>query len=81
MVATPACPKCGATDAVIPIAYGYPSPEMERAAEREELAIYGCLVGAEDPKHLCRRCRVEFDFERPELLDAASARRGWRSWT
>jgi hypothetical protein len=38
------------------------------------------MVGAEDPQHFCKECRVEFDFERPELLDAASARRGWRSW-
>ena len=65
---------------MIPIVYGYPSPEMARAAQQGEIAIAGCMVGAEDPQHFCKECRVEFDFERPELLDAASARRGWRSW-
>jgi hypothetical protein len=65
---------------VIPIVYGYPAPETEEAAERGELVIYGCLVGAEDPQHACQDCRVEFDFQRPELLDADSARQGWRPW-
>jgi hypothetical protein len=75
------CPRCGSAEAVVPVVYGYPSPEMDEAAARGEMMIGGCLIGGEDPGHCCLTCRIEFDFANPEILDSESARRGWREWS
>ena len=58
---TPRCPKCG-TERVLPIAYGYPSPEMQDAIQRGELALGGCIVGRAggDPLWRCAACKHEF---------------------
>lgn len=36
------CPKCGGLDAVVRVVYGYPTPELERAAKRGEVDHGGC---------------------------------------
>lgn len=71
------CPKCRRSDSVVPIVYGYPTPELERAAKRGEVDHWGCMIGGLDPLLACRRCRIRFEFARPELADAETARRGW----
>lgn len=53
------CPRCESTR-VVPIAFGYPSPEMIRAAEREEIAIGGCVISDDDPKLACLDCGMQF---------------------
>ncbi len=63
------CPGCGTTTNVVPIVYGMPSSELFEAAERGELQLAGCLVGGPDPPKFCKACRLEFDFERPELAE------------
>ena len=73
----PVCPKCGFSDAVVPVGYGYPAPETMKAAERGEIILGGCVVGDIDPRHACRRCRVYFDFWRPERAAGVMAQRGW----
>ena len=72
-----ACPKCRRSELVVPIVYGYPMPETERAANRREVVLGGCMVGDLDPVFACRRCDIRFEFARPELADAETARRGW----
>ncbi|MDW3217120.1 MAG: hypothetical protein R8F63_00795 [Acidimicrobiales bacterium] len=49
------CPSCG-DDAVIPIEYGMPGPEMQAAAERGEIALGGCVIGPENPNWRCVVC-------------------------
>jgi hypothetical protein len=48
MSTSPHCPSCSATH-VIRIAYGYPGPEMRAAADRDENALGGCVIGPENP--------------------------------
>jgi len=71
------CPKCHHDDAVVPIIYGYPMPELEEIAERGEVELGGCLVGDIDPKFACRRCRISFKFTRPEMAMGKVGERGW----
>ena len=61
------CPKCGHSDLVVPIVYGYPTNEAMEAAERGEVILGGCEVGDIDPRCLCHRCQIYFRFQRPEL--------------
>lgn len=53
----PPCPACG-SQAVLPIAYGYPSPEMWEQEQRGEVVLGGCLVGPESPAYECRDCHI-----------------------
>ncbi len=52
------CPQCGA-EALIPIAYGYPTRELEAAAARGEVEHRGCLVGEGAPLWCCQACHAE----------------------
>ena len=71
------CPKCGRSDAVVSIVYGYPTFETQQAADRGEISLAGCEVGDIDPRYTCRRCLISFDFEHPELATDKVAERGW----
>lgn len=73
----PTCPSCGRRDQVRPIVRGYPSPALEREAERDEVVLGGCMVGDIDPRHQCRRCRASFNFARPADATGLVASRGW----
>jgi hypothetical protein len=71
------CPKCSRSDAVRPIVYGYPAPETMKAEGRGSIVLGGCIVGDIDPTYACLRCRIRFDFQRPELARGKVAQRGW----
>lgn len=45
------CPECHGR--VVPIAYGFPGPEMFEAAERGEIVLGGCMLDRDDPTHSC----------------------------
>ena len=45
------CLACQAP--VVPIAYGFPGPEMFEAAERGEIVLGGCTIEAGNPTHSC----------------------------
>ena len=45
MVKTPKCPKCDSIERVELIVYGLPSPELMKAASRNEVTLGGCTVG------------------------------------
>ena len=51
------CPKCGSSN-VIPVVYGYPSPEGFAAAARGEIKLGGCVVG--DYDWSCGDCGRDF---------------------
>ena len=55
----PPCPKC--QGAAVPIAYGYPLPELFEAEERGEVHLGGCVVSEHMPAWHCRECGREFD--------------------
>lgn len=45
------CPRCG--EPMLPILYGYPSAETMDAAQRDEIALGGCVVGDDMPRWHC----------------------------
>jgi hypothetical protein len=49
------CPRCGRP--MVPIVYGYPTPETFESAERGEVVIGGCAPNADD--EMCIPCRDE----------------------
>lgn len=53
----PPCAECG-SDAVLPIVWGMPSPELQRQADEGWLVLGGCLVHGNglDPEWHCQRC-------------------------
>ena len=52
---TSPCPKCNARDS-IPIAYGYPGPEMMEASRAGKIELGGCIVFPNQPNRSCRVC-------------------------
>lgn len=57
----PACPRCGTTDTVRPLMFGFPSDEMFEASERGEIDLGGCCLPEEPLPHWrCRSCGAEF---------------------
>jgi hypothetical protein len=48
---TTTCPECGAR--AVPIAYGEPTGDTLREAERGEVAIGGCLISEDSPHWQC----------------------------
>jgi hypothetical protein len=55
------CPQCGSARAV-PIVYGLPIGEVVKAAERGEVILAGCMVGAGEPPCLCPDCGFGEDW-------------------
>ncbi len=55
----PICPNCG-TDKVLPIAYGYPGPDLAAMARRGEVVLGGCMITGNDPTHVCQKCGHRF---------------------
>lgn len=53
------CPYCLSTDTVR-IVYGFPSAELVEQAEREEVALGGCIVSDNDPNRTCNTCGESF---------------------
>lgn len=49
------CPFCESLS-TIPIVYGKPTPELERAAARGLVQIAGCVVSDKDPTFRCLEC-------------------------
>jgi hypothetical protein len=45
------CPICGSH--VIPITYGFPTPETFKKAERGEVEIGGCAIEGDEDDHVC----------------------------
>jgi len=60
------CPRCGVASTLVPIVFGFPSPQTFEAADRGEIAIGGCLVTIEDPTHRCSACAQDVIVEVPE---------------
>lgn len=73
----PTCPSCGQRDQVRAIVRGHPTPALERRARLGQVELGGCMVGFIDARHHCRRCRVSFNFARPQDATSLVARRGW----
>ena len=57
---TRVCPDCGGK--LIPIVWGYPTPEMMQKAGREEIFLGGCVIGINPANYRCRNCGHEFDL-------------------
>lgn len=53
--ARPPCRACG-SERWLPILWGEPEPAAERMAQRREVVLGGCMVGAGDPDLECERC-------------------------
>jgi hypothetical protein len=53
------CPSCGSTS-VVPIRYGYPSPDLWEAEEAEGVVIGGCVVTDNQPQRQCRVCEARW---------------------
>lgn len=47
----PRCPECG--ERGIPIAYGFPLPELFEEGARGEVILGGCVTGLDDDTHGC----------------------------
>ncbi|MEU4425841.1 hypothetical protein AB0F81_34915 [Actinoplanes sp. NPDC024001] len=45
------CPDCGAPG--VPLMFGLPAPEAQRAAAEGDLALGGCVVSADAPNWQC----------------------------
>lgn len=54
------CSMCGA--ALVPIAYGYPAPEVIAASERGEVLIGGCTIDDDRPRFGCVPCWAARDI-------------------
>lgn len=58
--ARPGCPVCSSSETV-PLAFGFPGPEMMDAADRGEIVLGGCcLPEGPIPRWHCAACRVDF---------------------
>ncbi len=54
----PDCPNCGAAN-VVPIAYGFPGPEMRAQVERGEIALGGCVIQEGNLQWRCTACGTD----------------------
>lgn len=54
------CPRCGRSDVVVPILFGYPGPEAMDAAARGELRLRGCILPPEPIRFHCERDDLSF---------------------
>ena len=55
------CQSCGGE--LLPLVFGYPSPEMMKAATRGETALGGCVLPEDPPLYECSACDSRF-YER-----------------
>lgn len=63
------CPQCGGLS-TIPISYGKPSIELERAASRGLVELAGCVTESGDPTTRCLECRHAWrraDLNAPDM--------------
>ena len=51
----PKCPSCG-SNAVVPIIYGLPGPELMEDAKSGKIEIGGCIVMSSNPTRKCKSC-------------------------
>ena len=65
----PACPECGQPG--VPIAYGFPSPEMFDAADAGRIALGGCVVYDDMPTWRCS-ARHEWADASPLHMDGVA---------
>lgn len=52
------CPRCGQRG-LVPIAYGFPSPEMWDQERLGQVVLGGCVISGHDPTHTCVECRSQ----------------------
>ena len=45
---------------IIDIVYGYPSEEMSEDADRNKIALGGCIIDPRNPLFKCKSCEEEF---------------------
>jgi len=56
----PVCPICKSHNTTIPIVYGKPMASTVKRAENGEIRLGGCRVGADSPRHYCKKDKIEF---------------------
>jgi len=56
------CPICRSNDN-IPIFYGFPSQHVQRAVERGEIELGGCVILEERPSRHCKNCGHYFSLQ------------------
>jgi len=56
----PACPKCQASEKVIPIVYGKPGPVLMERADKGEIILGGCCITDDSPSYHCKTCDYSF---------------------
>ena len=71
--ASATCPRCGAFAPMLPIVFGYPTPQTFEAADRGELALGGCVVMGEDPTHRCSACSRDVILDIDDEDEATSS--------
>ena len=50
------CPKCSKKDSIVPIVYGFPSPEMIDDFDEGNVSLGGCSISDENPDYECNAC-------------------------
>lgn len=55
----PVCPLCR-SHKVIPIIYGFPSPEMQKALRRRQAVLNSCQTWEGQPEWHCNECGCEW---------------------
>ena len=53
------CPNCKSNN-VVPIAYGYPGPEMIDELKEGKIHIGGCMIEEDSPDFHCNDCEREW---------------------
>lgn len=57
---TQSCPKCGSSQGVVPIVYGYPGEELMKKAQKGDVKLGGCIIGENNPNWHCNRCQTDW---------------------
>ena len=70
----PACPECAQPG--VPIAYGFPSPEMFEAADAGRIALGGCVIYEDMPTWKCSAAHKWADESRLRMDGVAFVRFG-----
>lgn len=53
------CPKCGSCE-VVAIVYGLPLESLEKAAEKGQVELGGCVIMEDSPDFRCKSCNAGF---------------------